>query len=264
MSITTVPGLAFRGQSANQRIEIKNLSFGAGFHKGGIDVSGSGRDFELGWLHIHDIINGPGHLDGRHLQQHRPRRRAARQRRARLQLRPRPVHNCNGVGVVNANIYNNAKLQGSVSPDICAQFGEAVEIQGAQNFWLLNSDVHDNYCTGMNVGAGTHVYTYNNVIRVRDTIFRGNGRFNTFNSSKTGYEGGGDSVPKEGAPAGTPFDAYGILQRSVFYGNTSAGPYVHHGSGFSLFINSTVYMNSTSAAGARTGQANYEWNQVAG
>jgi hypothetical protein len=51
---------------------------------------------------------------------------------------------------VNIEAYGNAtpSLPGA-SPFYC----DSLYIQGAQRLYVLNADVHDNACNGMNIGA---------------------------------------------------------------------------------------------------------------
>src|SRR6185295_16254286 len=88
-------------------------------------------------------------------------------------------------------LFNNAKTQGGISPDICGPWGVALELPGSDNITILDGYVHDNYCAGINPGSGIHTYPRVNRVLLRRVRFEKNGRFNTPNSIKTGTEGGG-------------------------------------------------------------------------
>lgn len=258
-----VSGLRLLGLSPTQRIEIKNLDPGSGQSKSGLEVSreagATDRDIQLGWLNIHHHARGPGLALGNVAQVKVHDVELHNNGAAGFNCGMMVRHNCNGVGVERANIHDNAQLRGT----ICGSYGDAVYLQGPQDFWMLDSTVANNACAGLNVGAGNHIYpSFNDLVRVRDSAFLYNGHYNTPSSAGVGTQGGGDSVPKEGAPSSSPFDTYGIFQRSVAYGNRAAGFYVHHGSGFSAYLNTTSVGNATGINGAQK-FATFQWNRVA-
>ena len=267
VALGSIGGIIVKGISATQRIEIKTLNTpgSTSQRQGGLQLIGVNgaalTDFEFGWLWIHDMAHGNGMGLGEVQQVQVHDVELSNNGSNGFNCGFARHHNCNGVGLERVNIHHNATIGGTV----CASFGDAIEEQGAQNFWLLDSDVHDNGCTGMNVGAGDHVYPYANVVRVRDTVFRGNGTVNDVPgaSNPNGYQGGGDSVPAEGAPASSPYDNYGILERVIAYGNSNGGLFIHHGSGFSMFLNALMYANAQGFNGYAAQGSGYQWDSAA-
>lgn len=308
ISVGGVSGLIFGGISATQRIIVKNLA-GTGQNCGiihatgntpacrggtnpgvscpvGNECTGGGTcpaldtDLDYGWLRSTNH-GGCGMAVGNVGQ--------VRVHDAEFDSNGTPGFNTGlqsdrktvGIGFERINVWGNATHHN------CNGFGDAMETQGVQRLVTLNSDIHDNYCSGMNVGAGGHLYPQNDVDIVRDTVFRNNGLapFRCFKSAGSGgngftvacdtagstaapcvngevctqvgpsegYQGGGDSVPAEGSPVDTPDDAYGTLQRCTFYGHAEAGFAWHHGSGFAACLNCTVLGNGTRLNGAGAG-----------
>lgn len=273
VEIAFVDGFRFGGTSPTQRLEIKNLHTGRGtgnFNEGGITVSNHGpsdwiTDFELAWINSHDHSHGAGIVMGwvkngyvHDIEVHHNGGPGINCGMASDKI-------CDKVGIERASVHHNATLGLGPNPNICAAFGDAIEIQGSQGLWVLNSDVYSNGCSGMNAGRAQHLYNAgNDVDIIRDTIFRGNGTLPYPRAgAAVGYQGGGDSIPKEGWPSESPYDNYAILQRVIAHGNSSAGLYVQHGSGFSIFLNSTVVGNATNISG-NGASSSVQWNQKAG
>lgn len=192
-------------------------------------------------------------------------------------------HPCVNSAWVRINAYDNGLGAGGERPFFCA----ALYIQGPTSIYVIDSFIHDNWCDGMNIGAGNHRYDVPNHTIVRGTKIVHNGLLSSSGSAQAGAEGGGDDTPDErGAPltgwrpdgCGWPtaaqgacptcqqgtfcnagdtgcglgcsiYDTYGVYEYDIAFGNMGPGFFAHHGSGHSWYINVLDIFNEVRGLG---------------
>lgn len=282
-----VDGLRFRGNNANQRIEIKNVTAASGAQYG-IQAAGGGlSNVEIGWVNVHDICTSAGSCAGigvasvNNVVVHD----------SELHDNGGPGYdcglqnnnNCNGSALVDSLLYNNGGSINSAAcianPNNCGFFNDAVYLQGGFNFFtVFRNVIRDNFTAGANSGNAAHIYDVQNVGYFERNTFVHNGRADISSSAQANTQGGGDGYPDEsGAPAtgycnsvsggsddpdgeicststsGTclcsKFDSYSVYKRNVFMGALRPNTYVHHGSGFTIYLGNTLWNGALRGTG---------------
>ena len=161
-----VSGVLFGGVDATSRMEIKNFATPTN----GV-VQGEGliifnnltiREIAAEWLDVHhnrSVGIGMGRVEQSRVANALIHHNGA----AGLNCGLAADNNCRDVGWVDIDVYNNVS-----APAICASLGDAIETQGSDSVWMLRVKVHDNGCTGINVGSARHVIANDKVTHGRD------------------------------------------------------------------------------------------------
>lgn len=276
-----VEGSRFHGISATQRIEIENVNVSSPGTRFGVQVAGAGlSNVELGYLNVHNINGaGIGIATVNNVVTHD----------SELHDNASPGFNC---GLQNNNFCNNSALINSVlygngSAITTGFFNDQIYLQGGfPRFVVYGNVVHDGFTSGANSGNAAHVYDVQNVGLFENNVFYHNGLTDISASAQANVQGGGDGFPDESlAPAqgycnsvsgSTPdvgkvctssngstcacsrYDSYTTYIRNIFLGAFRPNIYVHHGSGFS------IYLDNTMAHGAQRGTGQFQDQVIAG
>ena len=259
VDIESVNYVTVGGNSATQRLVVKNVVIPSGVSMGavGVEVVGDGATttagVELGWFDVSNRTPLQGNI-GAAIEFADIGQSILHDTTihdwwgAGVDTGMSAVRQVRGLGVVNVTVTNSGPQSdpgGNFTND-CFNFAAAAfdDTQGGGGgVWCVNCTCANHYWNGSNSG-GNDTPNIDAVVRYRNFQVYGAGRTASTNSARVGLESSGDANFSGNAlPEQTIW-----LFDSIFYNNYNAGQGRPHGAGSSFMWNTTMFRAGTNGS----------------